>query len=371
MDMNQQNSNESKVRYAVVGLGAFAQEAILPAFKNSTGCELAALVSGDDSKRRELAQKYNVRRVVGYEQYDSLLASGDVDAVYIALPNTLHCEYTVRAARAGVHVLCEKPMAMDEAECREMIGACRAAKVKLMIAYRLHFEQANMTAVELVQAGEIGEPRLFSSIFTMQVDPHNSRIDPDLDAGPLYDIGIYCINAARYIFRAEPYEALACTGRKADDPRFDEVEEQLAGLLRFSDDRLATFAVGFGAENRSRYEVVGTSGSLALDPAYSHRGELCHELHSHGRTSRRKFSSHDQIAPEIIHFASCIRQDRDPEPPGEEGLADVRIIRALYESAATGRAVRIEPSREKRPDALQAMRPHNRPAKSVPAHQLH
>ncbi len=335
-------NKENKVRYAVVGLGWFAQEAILPAFANAKNSELVALVSGDKAKLRTFGERYQVKHTLGYDEYDDFLERGEVDAVYIALPNTQHCEYTVRTARAKVHVLCEKPMAMDEAECREMIGACKKAEVKLMIAYRLHFEKANLGAVELVSSGEIGDPRLFSSLFTMQVEQGNSRLDLELNAGPLYDIGTYCINASRYIFRSEPTEVMAFIGRDGNDPRFDQVEEQVAALLRFDGDRLATFAVSFGAESSSRYEVIGTRGSLSVDPAYSHKGELAYELKSDGKSSKKKFGGRDQVGPEISYFSQCIQENREPEPSGEEGLCDVKIIRAIYESAATQRAVKID-----------------------------
>lgn len=356
--------DKDKTRYAVVGLGWFAQESILPAFAKAKNSELVALVSGDDVKLRELSDRYGVKHAVRYEGYDELLASGEVDAVYIALPNTQHCDYTVRAARAGVHVLCEKPMAMDEAECREMIAACREAGVKLMVAYRLHFEKANLTAVENIQSGALGEARLFNSVFTMQVEAGNSRLEAELNNGPLYDIGVYCINAARYVFRDEPLEVMAFTGRNEGDQRFDEVEEQVAALLKFPGDRLATFAVSFGAYDHNRFEVLGTKGQLVLDPAYSHSGSLKMELDAEGKSRSKKFASRDQVAPEIIYFSDCIRQDREPEPSGEEGLADVRVIRALYESAATGRSVRVEPViKHRRPDASQERRvgPHGEP----------
>ncbi len=357
-------NKENKVRYAVVGLGWFAQEAILPAFANTKDSELVALVSGDRTKLRELSERYQVEHALTYDQYDDFLESGKVDAVYIALPNSQHCEYTVRAANAKVHVLCEKPMAMDEAECREMIGACAKARAKLMIAYRLHFEKANLGAIEIVSSGQIGEPRLFSSVFTMQVELGNSRLDLDLNAGPLYDIGTYCINASRYIFRAEPCEVTAFCSKNEEDPRFDQVEEQIVALLRFADDRLATFAISFGAHSCSRYEVIGTRGVLTVDPAYSHSGELGYQLQSDGKISKKKFGSRDQIGPEISYFSQCIREDQEPEPSGEEGLADVRVIRALYESAATQRAVRIEPVRKQaRPEPAQqsTMRPSREP----------
>ncbi|HVJ18118.1 MAG TPA: Gfo/Idh/MocA family oxidoreductase [Polyangiaceae bacterium] len=347
-------SKKDKVRYAVVGLGWFAQEAILPAFARAKNAELVALVSGDDAKLAELAPRYGARLTVKYDGYDDLMASKEIDAVYIALPNTMHRDYTVRAARAGVHVLCEKPLAMNEAECREMIAACRQGGVKLMVAYRLHFEKANLAAIEAVKSGEIGEPRLLSTVFAMQVEAGNSRLKADLGAGPLYDIGVYCINAARYLFRDEPREVVAFSGRERDDERFDEVDEQLGAVLRFADDRLATFAISFGAHEYNRLDLVGTTGHLALDPAYSHSTALKLEVDSEDKTHGHKFAHRDQVAPEIIYFSDCIRENREPEPSGEEGLADVRIIGALQESAATGRSVALEPlKRDRRPEPSQ------------------
>jgi predicted dehydrogenase len=357
-------SKTEKVRYAVVGLGWFAQEAILPAFAKLKNSELVALVSGDDEKLEELGRRYDVSKRVKYDAYDELLAGGEIDAVYLALPNTMHREYTVRAARAGVHVLCEKPMAMDEAECREMIAACNEADVKLMIAYRLHFEKANLSAIEAVKSGEIGEPRLLSSVFAMQVEAGNSRLKADLNAGPLYDIGVYCINAARYLFRDEPLEVVAFAGKNERDERFDEVEEQLGVVLKFPGDRLATFCVGFGAQEYNRLDLLGTKGCLSLDPAYSHSSALKLEISKDGRTHGHKFPHRDQVAPEIIYFSECIHKGREPEPSGEEGLADVHVIAAVQEAVATGRSVRVEPLRkQKRPDASQEkqVRPHPKP----------
>src|SRR5262245_17731157 len=161
--------SQRKVRYAVVGLGWFAQEAILPAFAHAKdNAELAALVTGEPTKAGELSKKYKVS-TFGYDDYESALKKERCDAVYIALPNSHHREYTERAARAGVHVLCEKPMADSSADCQAMIDACKSAGVRLMIAYRLHFEAANLHAVETIQSGQLGEPRLFNSVFAQQV----------------------------------------------------------------------------------------------------------------------------------------------------------------------------------------------------------
>jgi glucose-fructose oxidoreductase len=188
-----------KVRYAVVGLGYISQIAVLPAFAHARGnSELTALVSGDPKKLQAMARKYRVKHTYSYEQYTECLDSGEIDAVYISLPNNMHRGYAESAAQAGIHVLCEKPMAFDENECENMISATEEASVKLMIAYRLHFEPANLHAIEVVNSAKIGEPRIFNSIFSQQVRVGNSRLQKDVGGGALYDMGIYCLNAARY-----------------------------------------------------------------------------------------------------------------------------------------------------------------------------
>src|SRR2546423_5986995 len=247
-----------KVRYAVVGLGHIAQAAVLPAFRHaSKNSELVALVSGDVVKLRELSRRYRVPLQTPYEEYESLLQSGKVDAVYIAEPNSLHIDFVVRAANAGIHVLCEKPLGITETECRQMIDACKKNSVKLMTAYRLHFEKSNLEAVRLVQSGAIGTPRFFNSIFSLQVRPGNIRVQKSLGGGPLFDLGVYCINAARSLFRAEPAEVAAFTATGADK-RFREVEEMAGVVLRFPNDALASFVCSFGAIDSDEYHIVGT-----------------------------------------------------------------------------------------------------------------
>jgi predicted dehydrogenase len=346
-----------KVRYAVVGLGHIAQAAVLPAFAHaSKNSELVALVSGDDMKRRRLSRRYDVPYTFSYDDYDQCLKSGEVDAVYIALPNSMHCEYTVRAARAGVHVLCEKPMAVTERECEEMIRETEQHRVKLMIAYRLHFEEANLKAVQLVQSGKLGEPRLFNSVFSFQVKEDDIRLEEEMGGGTLYDIGIYCINAVRYVFRQEPVEVCAFTV-KGTERRFKEVDEMTSALLRFPDERLATFTSSFGVSDVSFYEIVGTKGSLRVEPAYEYQGALRHTLTLNGKEQERTFAARDQFAPELLYFSDCILKDREPEPNGTEGLHDVRIIEALYRSARRGRAVRLKPAkRARRPTLAQQIR---------------
>jgi predicted dehydrogenase len=331
------------VRYAVVGLGHIAQVAVLPAFAHArNNSTLTALVSDNPTKLKTLGRRYRVKHTFTYDQYDDCLKSGLIDAVYIALPNSMHAEYSIRAAQAGVHVLVEKPMATSEKECVAMIRAARKHGVKLMVAYRLHFEAANLKAVELIKSGKLGKPRFFNSAFALQVRPGNIRTKAELGGGTLYDLGIYCINAARYLFRDEPREVAAFRAAR-DDPRFERIDEMTAAVLRFSGDRLASFTSSFGAADVSSYEVVGTKGSIRLDPAYEYAFALKLHRTVDGRRRSRTFTKRDQFAPELRNFSDCILKNREPEPSGSEGLADVRIIEALYRSAKIGKSVKLRP----------------------------
>lgn len=349
-----QRRSRSKVRYAVVGQGHIAQVAVLPAFAHAQrNSELAALVSGDRVKLRALGRKYGVGGLYSYEQYDDCLRSGGVDAVYIALPNHLHREYAVKAARAGVHVLCEKPLAVTEADCKAMIAAARRGRVKLMVAYRLHFEEASLKAVEMVRGGKLGEARIFESLFTMQVKPGNIRLQRE-GGGGLYDIGIYCINAARALFAAEPVSVFAWSANNGEK-RFREVDEMTAAVMRFPGEQLASFTCSLGAADVSEYHVVGTKGALRVEPAYEYAEGLVHHLQTGDEPNKKKtFAKRDQFAAELLYFSDCVLRDREPEPSGEEGLADVRVIRALLRSARAGRPVPLGAfSRRRRPRLAQ------------------
>jgi glucose-fructose oxidoreductase len=344
-----------QVGYAVVGCGHFAQEAVLPAFQHAKkNSRLVALVSGTPEKHRVLGRRYGVP-VYGYERFDECLESPEVDAVYIALPNSLHAEYTLRAARAGAHVLCEKPMALSEQHCRDMIRAAEESDVRLMVGYRLHFESANLAALEAVRKGKLGEPRLFSSSFSFQVNAPNIRLEREEGGGVLWDIGLYCLNAARSLFRAEPQEVFAFRAQ-GKEPRFTETEEAVSAVLRFPEERLACFNVSFGAASSATYQLVGTRGSVRLDNAYNYKGKMAFELQARGK-KRHVFPERDQMGPELLYFSDCVLRGRHPEPDGWEGLADVRVISALYESARSGRPVRLEPfERRQRPTEEQEMR---------------
>jgi len=338
-------------------LGHIAQAAVLPAFKHARrNSVLAALVSGEQKKLRTLGRRYAVERLCSYDQVDELFAGGQIDAVYIALPNSMHKDFTVRAARAGLHVLCEKPMAVTVRECEEMIRATTQANVKLMIAYRLHFERANLEAARLARSGSLGELRFFSSDFSMQVSENNIRLERTKGGGPLYDIGIYCINAARYSLSEDPLEVWA-TAAKSRDPRFREVDETVIGAMRFKDERLASFTCSFGAADRSTYSITGTRGSITLDPAYEYAEGLSYSLEVGERKRTKKFGKSDQFAPELLYFSDCILHNRDPEPSGLEGLADVRVIEAMLRSIRTGKPVALKmQQRRQRPTMRQEIR---------------
>jgi len=359
------DSQKKVVRYAVVGLGYIAQIAVLPGFKSARkNSRLTALVSGDDKKLKVLGKRLNVPNLYSYKQYDEFLKSGVADAVYIALPNTLHREYAVRAAKAGLHVLCEKPMATSERDCRAMTAAAHANDVCLMIAYRLHFERTNINAIGMIKQGKIGKPRFFHSTFSRQVKEGDIRLEEKFGGGTLWDLGIYCINATRYLFREEPTHAHAVS-IKGTESRFAEVDEMTSATLRFPGDRLATFISSFGAADSSFYEVIGTKGSIRLEPAYEYSLPLALQLTIDGKKTTRKIPRNDQFGAQLQYFSECILKGKEPEPSGVEGLADVQIIQALYRSARTGKVVAVKPVKDKRP--IRPDQKRNFPAVAKPA----
>lgn len=328
------------MRYAVVGLGHIAQVAVLPAFKTAHNSELVALVSEDGDKLTRLGKKYGTRHLYPYEEYSRALSN--VDAVFLTVPNHLHREYAVRAAAAGVHVLCEKPMAPTSAECREMIEAADQNHTKLMVAYRLHFEAGNLEAIRLAKTGKLGEIRIFTSEFAQQVSEGNVRVTQPAQrgGGPLYDMGVYCINAARYLFRAEPLEVSALA-ESSKDGRFEQVDEMVSVVMRFPGDRLAMFTCSFGAADVSRYALVGTKGTLRADPAYEYAEGIQLEVMIGGKMQKKRFPKRDQFSAELSYFSDCVLRDKQPEPSGLEGLADVQVIEAIYHSIRTRRTIAI------------------------------
>jgi len=336
------------VRYAVVGLGSFAQMAILPAFKHARkNSKLVAFFSGDSMKRKKLGQRYHVDQLHSYDHYEDGLLSANIDAVYIALPNTLHKEFAVRAAKAGCHILCEKPLALTENDGREIIDAAEQNRVKLMTAYRLHFEETNLSIIDLIKKRKIGEPRFFSSVFSHQVRPGDIRTQHSSGGGGLWDLGVYCINAARYLFRAEPTDVFAMTAN-TDPKRFHGVDELAAAILRFPKNRVAQFITSQGAGDSSQYRIVGTRGDIQADPAFEYAEGNQFTLTVGSKKTMFKKPKRDQVAAELLYFSDCILKNKNPEPSGWEGLLDVRVIEALYRSAKTGLPVHLSPMMKNR-----------------------
>jgi predicted dehydrogenase len=337
--------NQNQVRYAVIGAGNIAQMAVLPAFKHAkSNSQLVALISSDPDKRLELSKKYNIELTGDYPDLERILRSGAVDAVYVATPNALHKDHVLLAARCKVHVLCEKPLATSVADAEEMAQACERASLKLMCAYRLHFEEATLKAIELVKSGKIGDPRSFSSVFSHVVRPGDIRERLELGGGAMLDLGIYCVNAARNLFRDEPVLVYA-TAQFAND-----VDDTTTAILRFPHGRVAQFTVSNSMAGVSSYRVSGTDGNLRVEPAYEYTDKLEHHLTVNDEKSHESFKKRDQFAPELEYFSRCILEDREPEPNATEAICDLRVIEAVLESAASGKPVPLEPhQRARRP----------------------
>ncbi len=326
-----------KIRYAVVGAGNIAQVAVLPAFAHAQNSELVAVVSGDAEKREALREHYRLGLAADYPDFETVLEEGRIDAVYIATPNSRHKEFALRAAAFGVHVLAEKPLALTAADCRELGDACAEHDVKLMVAYRLHFEAATLEALEIARSGQLGALRLFSSFFTQVVRPDDIRRDPELGGGAAYDLGVYCVNAARSLFGTEPVRVASASVTRAG------TDDSTAAVLEFPNECLAMFCVGSSTARVSSYRIAGTEGDLRVEPAYDYSTERVHHLTVGGRTRRTVFKKADQFAPELAYFSDCILYDRDPEPSVEEAWCDVRVIEAVLEAASTHRAVELPP----------------------------
>ncbi|MRS97867.1 gfo/Idh/MocA family oxidoreductase [Ralstonia pickettii] len=332
---------QSPVRYAVVGAGWISQAAFLPGVAQSGNSVVTALVTGDEAKATALADRYGIQHVHGYADYDQLLASGDIDAIYLALPNDMHRQYALPALQRGVHVLLEKPMATSEADCEAMIEAARAGNAKLMIAYRLHFEPATLAAIELVLTGKLGRIRAFSAMFSQSVAPSNHRANHGYWAGPVSDMGVYPINAVRNLFGEEPIEVSACGVRDPDLPfNFDDT---VSVTLRFADHRVAQFVVSYSGASIDQYRILGTKGDLEVSPGFMFGVGLKYRATIDGKTHEQAFDATDQFGGELQYFSDCILNNREPEPNGEEGLADVRVLAAIERALESGQPQNLGP----------------------------
>lgn len=338
------------IRYAVVGAGWISQEAFLPGVAQSGNSTIAAIVTGDLEKGAKLAAFHGIPQVVSYADYDALLASDAVDAVYIALPNSMHADYAIRAAQAGKHIMVEKPLAVSEAEGEAMIAAADAAGVFLMTAYRLHNEPGTLAVLDHIRQGHIGTPLIFQSLFSFQMAAGNHRLEAAHWGGPLQDVGVYCVNAARHIFGEEPIEATASLNQPEGDPRFGEIEASIAATLRFPSGGLAQFVCSFGAAAVDNYRVVGAAGDIELDPGFKFDCAMKMRLRRDGVTQETTFPQTDHFGAQVAYFSDCISAGTPPEADGAEGLADMRALLAIEAAAKTGQPQRIQsPPRPRHP----------------------
>ena len=335
---------------AVVGLGHLALEQILPGFAASRNVRLAALVSGERDKVQAIAAQHGVdeRNLYDYAGFDRLKDNPDVDIVYIVLPNSMHAEFTARAAQAGKHVLCEKPMATSVADAQRMVDACRTAKRRLMIAYRLQYNPVHRQLIAMTRAQEFGPVRLIQAV-NGQNDAANGQwrqIRAMAGGGSLPDVGLYCLNAFRYLTGEEPVEVTGQITQPKDDPRFREVEDVCAFTLRFPSGILASGLSNYSAHENRELRVMATDAWYGADPAFGYDNLVLQVGRRQGRTNaleQRRFTPHNQFAAEMDAFAEAIHADREPHTPGEEGLQDMRVIEAIYQAAAGGGSVRLPP----------------------------
>jgi predicted dehydrogenase len=349
-----------QIGYAVVGLGTLARRFLLPALAQpSEHSRLAAVVSGDRAKAQSVAQQLHVA-AYHYDDLRSCVQRDDVNALYIALPNSLHCDYAVEAARAGVHVLCEPPMAVTADECRRMIRTCQTNRVKMMIAYRLHARPAVQKAMALVRAGQIGLPKTFSADSTVRLEEAGSSwLQRRLGGGTVYHLGVECIHAARAFLGAEPAQVMAMTARGARRHGGD-VDEGAVALMRFADERLAHVHTSFGEEPASWFTILGEEGWIRVAGAFSMNVPGRVTVVTRGVRQDVGLDAVDEFAATLETFSTAIREDRPPEPSGVEGLQDTRLIEAIYRSARDGRPVTLprlgrfeaSPSLESRPGSI-------------------
>jgi len=329
-------TSQKKIGYAVIGLGRIAGHFIAGA-RNTTNSEITALVSGHRDKAEKIAASLNIpaTSIYSYDNFDEIARNPAVDAVYVALPNSMHAEYTIRAAKAGKHVLCEKPMATSVADCEKMIAACKAANKKLMIAYRCHYEPTNLRAIKLIRDGDLGQVQSIQSAFGFNIGKGEWRLSKALaGGGPLYDVGIYSLNACRYLSGEEPDHIAAYSSVIDRDGRFNEVEENVAWTMHFPSGVVASCSTTYGANMEGYFRVYGSKGWIQVDNAFSYEG-----LHLRGELSGKEIdepnASHDpsHFQAEADHFSHCIQNNLDPQSPGEEGLRDMRYIAQIYRSA--------------------------------------
>ena len=332
-----------KVRYAVIGLGDIAQGAMLPGIQHTGNSEVTALVTGDPEKARALGEMYGVENTYSYDQFGELLQSGLIDAIYLATPNWLHAEFVIPALEAGIHVLVEKPMEVTSERCQQILEAEKKSTAKLMVAYRLHFEPATLDAIKRIRNGEIGNVRAFTATFTQLLNLANHRAKYGVLAGPLLDMGPYPINAVRNFFGDEPTEVISAVGITHADLGVPDMQDTITAVLRFPENRIATFTVSYAANSYSDMVVIGEAGSLHVNPAFTYGKSLSQSLKVGEKETHTTFEAVDQFGGEMKYFSNCIVNDLEVEPSGQEGFADVRVIDGIQKAIQTGQSVVLPP----------------------------
>ena len=338
----QGQSASKPVGYCVVGLGRISVDHFMPGVLQSRHSKITGLVTGHvDEKARPLAAKYGIPEssIYTYEQYDRMRDNPAIDAVYIGLPNSQHAEFTIRAAKAGKHVLCEKPMATSIADSQAMIAACSAANKKLMIAYRCQLEPVNLHAIDLIRSGAIGQVQAIESAHGFNIPAGEWRLNRKLaGGGPLMDVGIYSLNASRYLTGEEPQVLSAYSSVIDKDGRFTEVEENVGWTMRFPSGIVASCNTTYGADMDGYVRVHGSKGMLELFPAFGYEG-----IHLSGFTGEgtgkksidmpEPIKDPQQFTNQADYFADCIRNDKPVKMDGAEGLRDMELMAQVYRSA--------------------------------------
>jgi glucose-fructose oxidoreductase len=338
----------------------------MPGIGRTDNSELAALVTGDPVKADELARLYKVK-AWSYEQYDELLKSGEIDAVYVATPNFLHTPYAVAALEAGIHVLLEKPMTPSVEEAEQILAAQKKTGAKLMIAYRLHSEPGNVEMFTRARNGDFGDLRAFTATFTQDVAEANSRGHNGYRCGPVPDMGTYPLNAVRNLFGAEPISVYAVGTRTAG--RAFNFDDTVAVTLRFPNERVAQFTVSYASAPAESFTLVGTKATVHASPCFMFGPKIgisYTEKTAEG-SKTHDFSPVEQFGNETQYFSDCILNDRHPEADGEEGMLDVRVLAAIERSLETGEVVTLDPVQRKRqvqPEQALKLKPAKEPSES-------
>ena len=342
---------DRRVGFALVGLGRLSLETILPALPATKLCRLAGVMTANREKGARVAAQYGVpeHAVYGYDEWNRLGQNPDIQVVYIVTPNGLHLYQVEEAARVGKHVLCEKPMANTSTEAEQMVAACAEAKVILMIAYRLQYEPHHLEAARIVRSSEFGPLKM--------IEAHNGQVQDSTSqwrhqmalagGGALPDIGIYCQNFARFVTGEEPTEVMAWTWSTPDDPRFTEVEENIAWQMRFPSGVVARLGSAYDAHEARPARLYFRQAHLTLEPGFAYRGlRLRIGRRSPERpdvevNEERISEEKNQFATEMDHMATCVLTGRRPRTPGEEGVQDHRIFEAIYRSALENRPISL------------------------------